>query len=501
MNSMMPYIFIVGMIISAAIAFFALQIIRRLYFKLKEKEVALAEAAGGAEGIKRQLEELEVLKKEYNQALEVSVRSASEKAETVRQLELVLEERNVAREAMREAEKRAYEAEKQADLVQQKMDDMLLRMQDWEKQREESIQSARAAIFKAGSEMSTKLLEDHKREAESAKKQQEEKIQTTTAKLMEQFTEVTKAVHSLKDISHNNRTQMDVVMRTLSNPGGAGRMAEIGLENSLKNLGLEVGRDFIMQYHIAGETSGLRPDAVVFLPQDMVMVIDSKASKFILELAESSDDMEAEILSKLSKSMNEHLRALSAKDYRSAILQSFKEAGKGDKIGYVFNVMYLPSESVIEKIRRADVEFDRKIERAGIILAGPASLTGLFSLAKMQIAAAKQADNEKHITEVVAELMESVATAFAYADKIGMGLKTTTEHFEKFARSVNSRMLPRMQKLSALGVTPARGKNIPVPLATYDIRRIDGTINVDINNVELEEEGEAVKLRLAAGGS
>ena len=75
-------------------------------------------------------------------------------------------------------------------------------------------------------------------------------------------------------------------MRALTNPGGAGQMSEIGLENALKNLGLERGRDYVIQPHVTGEEgSALRPDAMVFLPNDMVMVIDSKASKHIIDLA------------------------------------------------------------------------------------------------------------------------------------------------------------------------------------------------------------------------
>lgn len=472
----------VALLIACGIALFSMHLLRKLYAKLKAFEVSAASNDSVITSLRLQSEELDALRKDHMRLLEERSAAVTERAEAMRQIDVLYEERRVAREDREDALDRAAEAEKLLELAEQRMRDLQRRMDDWEAHRKEFIKLSEAAVLEAGSKMSSKLLEDHKREAEAVKKQQEEQVKHTTEKLLEQFNDVTKAVHTLKDISSHNSSRMETVMRTLSNPGGAGKMAEIGLENSLKNLGLEAGRDFIMQYHIAGEAArgGLRPDAVIFLPQDMVMVIDSKASKFLLELAESQDDQEeALVMEKLRRSMNEHLRALTARDYKAAILQQYREAGRSGHIGHVFNVMYLPSESAIEKIRTADPQFDEKVEKADIILAGPASLTGLFSLAKMNIAAARQAENEAIIINTVKDLMESVAISFSHVDKVGANIKSTVEHFERFARSVNARVLPKMQRIQQLGVQPAHNREIPKPLATYDIRRIEETVMIE----------------------
>jgi len=227
----------------------------------------------------------------------------------------------------------------------------------------------------------------------------------------------------------------------------------------------------------------------------MVMVIDSKASKFILELAQAQNEQEeSDVLEKLRRSMNEHLRALTARDYKAAILQQYKEAGRSGTIGHVFNVMYLPSESAIEKIRSADPQFDEKVEKADIILAGPASLTGLFSLAKMNIAAARQAENEEKIISTVKDLMESIAIAFSHVDRVGTNIKSTVEHFERFARSVNSRVLPKMQRIQQLGVQPAHNREVPKPFATYDIRRIEETVTIEADAPNELQRNEALSL-------
>lgn len=378
-----------------------------------------------------------------------------------------------------------FEAEKQAELARQRLADVELRMKDWETQREETLKASKAAIFEVGGQLSSKLLEDHKREQEIIKKEQEERIKQTNARLLEQFDTVTKSVAALGEQTQTIQQQSSAVIRALTNPTGAGQLAEIGLENSLKNMGLEAGRDFITQYALAdAETGGrLRPDAVIFLPQDMVLVIDSKASKHLLELGEAEGEQAvAEARERLRRTMAKHLQDLTSKDYASAVQEQRQRAGIGTKVQTMLNVMYLPSESAIQHLREADRDFLARAEKAGIILAGPASLHGLFSLAKLQIASARQADNHQHIIASVSNLLEGVAVMLSHADNIGAGLQKAAESFNKMASSVNQRVLARMQRLVDLGVTPAKNKALPKRLVTYDLRRMD-----DVNVVEQED--------------
>ena len=407
------------------------------------------------------------------------------------------DERKALREQLDAATASRFKAEKETELMKQRLDDHDLRIKDWQMQREESMQAAKAAILEAGGQMSSKLLEDHKREQETNKKDQEERIKQTTASLLEQVSLITQSVASLKDQTHSTTNKMDTVWRALTSPTGAGQLAEVGLENTLKNLGLEPGRDFMMQYSMTDQDSGsrLRPDAVLFLPQDVVIVVDSKASKFVIELAEAHGGDPAQARENLKRTMTTHLRDLSSKDYTTAVLNSFKSSGHGSKIRMLLNVMYLPSEAALDQLKAADPEFLAKSEKAGIILAGPASLHGLFSLAKMHIAAAKQAENADVIIAGIEGLMESTATVLSHADKIGSGIKTAAEAFNKMASSANQRLLPRMKKLVAMGVKTPKGKPLPPPIMTYDVRRMDDAMLLE----QEEPESETPALEHKAG--
>lgn len=358
-------------------------------------------------------------------------------------------------------------------------------------QRAESLKAAKASILEAGGQLSSKLLEDHKREAEAAKKDNETMMRKASEALLEQVMNVTKTVAELKGQSSETSEKMATVWRALTTPAGAGYLAEVGLENSLKNLGLEAGRDYVMQYTMSSEDSGaLRPDAVIFLPQDMVMVIDSKASKFLLEIAQAQENGdESEALASLKKTMNEHLKALISRNYSAAIQAAYKESGRSEKLRTVLNVMYLPSDNAVTHIKRADSEFIQKTEKAGIILAGPASLSGLLSLARLNIGMARQAANQDAIIGCVQDLMDNVITVLNYAEKMGRGLKSAADNFDQFARSVNKRLLPKVRQLASLGVKPAKNKELPGRITSYEVRLSDDMLTIEGESETVEEVG------------
>lgn len=396
-----------------------------------------------------------------------------------------------------------FEAEKQVELERQKYALKEAQIQDWETQKTESVNLAKAAILEAGGQMSSKLLEDHKREQEAAQKQQEEKMRETNAALLEQFNQVTQTVAALREQTQATQAQSNAVWRALANPTGAGQLAEIGLENSLRNMGLEIGRDFIMQYNLSDKETGgrLRPDAILFLPQEVVIVVDSKASKHLLELGEAREPAQvAEARERLKRTMAKHLQDLSSKDYAGVVQEQYRAMGQTGKVQTMLNVMYLPSESALQHLREADGEFHTRAEKAGIILAGPASLHGLFSLAKLQIASARQADNHTHIITAVEGLLDSTATMVGYADNIGTHLRKAADAFNSMAKSVNQRVLPRMKKLSALGVALPKNKALPAPIMTYDLRRADDVF-LELEATDAMEKAPETLLALAEKAS
>src|SRR3984893_3109730 len=277
------------------------------------------------------------------------------------------------------------------------------RLADFELLKQESLQATKAALLETGQQLSSKLLDDNKRESAEAKKEAEERARQAGADLVKQVGELAKTVQQLSGQVQQKGERLDTLWRTLSSPGGAGQLAEIGLANTLQSFGLEHGRDFLLQHTTQDEETGrrLRPDAVVFLPGNSVLVIDCKASKFLVEIARAeATPQEEEAYRNLARSMNQHLRALAEKDYKGAILAAWRQSGRFEDIARIFSVMYLPNEAVLEKLYRADAEFMRKAQEKEIIAAGPAGLYCVISIASTEINILRQVDNQKRIVEM-----------------------------------------------------------------------------------------------------
>ncbi len=428
--------------------------------RLAEAERQLAERVAEAGPLRQRLE----------QAL--AGQAGAEARQAALEAELAKAQQAMAQaQAERDNEaRRRVEAERHAALAQQKL-------VDFEQLSAQMTEAAKAATLESSKLLAGQLLESHKREAEAAKQQQEAQrqqqeasIKQTTEALYQRFEQVTGSVAALGAQVTQTQITTETIRRAISHPGGAGRMAEIGLENLLKSFGLEPGMDFIVQYHAAGdgERGALRPDAVVFLPGDAALVIDSKASKTLLDHAEAESEAEAEAaLARLGQRMNQHLRALSAKDYGKAVLDSYKSLGRGGTLSRCIIAMALPNEAAVEKLRQADPALERLAAEKDIVIAGPSALAAIIAMARMNIHAGRQSENQEKIATAMRDFLDSLATALAAAEKSAKGLATAAEQFDAFTRSVNRRLLPRARTLIALGV--GAKKSLPQALPSFEV--------------------------------
>ena len=359
------------------------------------------------------------------------------------------------------------------------------RSTDYERLKQEMLDATKAAVLEPAQSLSSKLLDDYKRENAEAKKESEARLKELAQPLVEHATKLNQAVAALHGQIQDKGRTLDTVMRALSSPGGAGQIAEVGLANTLKSFGLEEGRDYVLQFQAPGEASGqrLRPDAVVFLPGDTVLVIDCKASKAVLEIAEAeSEAAEAAAYTRLATTMNQHLRALASKDYQSAVLAAFRDAGRAGAIDRMLSVMYLPSEITLDKLCRADRDFRRKAQDLNIIPAGPGTLHAIVSFAASDIRRQRQAENQARIVETAGVLLDRVRIALEAAVRVGKGIEAAASSFAEFANSVNRRLLPQASKLGKLGVqTP---KSLPPSVPAYEVRRLEDAIDGEAEEIE-----------------
>ena len=348
-----------------------------------------------------------------------------------------------------------------------------------EKVQKEAFASAKSAMHELGGTLSKQLLELHKQESKEVRETSEQKIHNTSQKFHSEFERLVQMISSLNQEVGNSKSTVELIKQSLLSPSGAGQLAEITLENILKSSGLKVGVDFMMQHTISGGAEQkLRPDAVVFLPGGNLMVVDAKASKFLVD-AEGVDNDQ-----KLVKAMNMHLKSLASKDYVENIITSYNLSGK--EVQHVMMLMFLPTEYAVDKVTGVDMDFISKSWASNIFPVGPSGLMNMLSFARFQINDNIRTENHKLIVEEMRKILSSISVLTDYSQKMGNSVQSLVNNYDKFSASFNRNFLPKVRTIQKLGIDMPNKTNLN-SLTRYQLVSSKAEL-IDVEAIELDEE-------------
>lgn len=401
---------------------------------------------------------------------------------------------NELRNQYNEAIEAKFMARQSEALALQKCETIKQQMESWEQHKLQSIENAKAAIFDVGNKLSNQLISEHKRESDLHNAESQKKFKETTEGLYKDFSALSAVIAGLKEQVNDSKTSTDMVYQALLAPNTVGSLAEITLENILKSSNLLANIDYQMQYSITDQDNNkLRPDAVIFLPADNILVIDSKASKFFLELGQAkSKEEETVIKQKLKNTMRNHLKSLSSKDYRLAIGNHLQNK----KIKHISTLMFLPTESAIEKLQDIDKELINDAWKNNIFPVGPIGLVNILSHAKFQISEELKNENYHVIINEVSSLLYNITNLSVYAKKLGSSMYNSIGFFDKFAASFNSNIISKAKRIEKLGVGVKSNKQIPDMIDRFQVVQgnkmtmIENEVigNEEKNDLEVKEE-------------
>lgn len=354
--------------------------------------------------------------------------------------------------------------------------------------------AARASVMAVGQELSSKLLADHKREADAVKQSLNQKAEEEQQKFFKQFGELSKSVAAIGEVSRQTQDKADTLWRTMAAPASTGKLTEVSLENLLLNLGLQKGIDFDLQASFTNdEGNRFRPDGILYLPYDRLMIIDCKASKFELELAAAKDEHEKKIaLERFRKSMHDHITALAQKNYTATVIENYRRQHGRVPHSQIINVMYIASDTAVARLDDIDPTFREKMQKYGIIAVGPSGLQGVCGIASQQIAEMKRDENREKIITEIQRILGGLSTNLGHLDNVGKALKSAATHYSKFTRSYNSTLSPRIRNVQALGIALEGGKELPAKLTSYEMHEtsqyIEGESEEDTTVTSLEDK-------------
>lgn len=228
------------------------------------------------------------------------------------------------------------------------------------------------------------------------------------------------------------------------NQNSKGEFGEDWLEQIFKFANLQENIHYTKQY----SSGSVKPDFVVYLPDDKHIVIDSKVIlKNFIEYRQSDND---ETLKKaFLTDLNNCITILSKKNYEE--IEGLTQPG--------FIIMYIPIESCINLIY-TDFDFRKIIETANsrnIIIAGTSSLLVTLRLVNQLWASQMQYDNVQNIITVGQNLYNNIAThaqnLLNIKQAIEKSLLSINTELNRFTARNNGSIFKEAEKLRQYGIT------------------------------------------------
>jgi DNA recombination protein RmuC len=287
-------------------------------------------------------------------------------------------------------------------------------------------------------------------------KSYEEQVSALEAKRVDAFGQLAGLIDAMRAGQEQVRAEAARLGNSLRNaPKARGRWGEQQLRNVLEQCGLAEHTDFVTEHSIETEDGRLRPDAVVNIPGQKKLVIDAKVSlNAYQEAFEAQDDMQRETaLAQHCASMRNHVQQLGAKSYQS----QFEEAPD-----YV--VMFVPGEHFVAAALEKDPELWDFAFRSRVLLATP---TNLVAIARTVAQVWRQdglAREAREIGRMGGELYDRLAVAAEHMKRVGNGLSSAVDNYNKFVGSFERNVLSAGRRLRDKHIEIGKREIEEVPL-------------------------------------
>jgi len=246
-----------------------------------------------------------------------------------------------------------------------------------------------------------------------------------------------------KQIDSLNQTT-SALQSALKSSSARGAWGEQQLRNVIELAGMLPYCDFLEQTTVTSNDKTQRPDAVIKLPNDGCVVIDSKTPlDAYLRAQETSDaTLHQQLLNEHAKALAGHAKVLADKKY----FQQFDRTPE-------YTIMFIPGESFLADALRADGSLLEVAMRSRVLIASPVNLLALLLAVAKGWQAFQIAENAEKIAAIGRDLYERVDTVLESVEKTGRGLETAISAYNRMVGSIEGRMLSTLRKFKDVGVT------------------------------------------------
>jgi DNA recombination protein RmuC len=244
------------------------------------------------------------------------------------------------------------------------------------------------------------------------------------------------------------RAETGNLVSALKRPSTRGSWGEIQLRNVIEMAGMIEHCDFLEQSTIRSEEgAALRPDVLVKLPGEKVIVVDSKVplDAYLAHLEAQSDaEREAE-MARHARQTRDHISKLASKGYQNQFDTT------PDLV-----VMFVPSEGIYHAALAEDPGLIEYGVHQQVLMATPTTLIGLLRAVHYGWRQELIAESAREIAESARELHRRLARFVEPLAKAGRQLGSAVSAYNEAVGSFDSRVVPQLRRIEEAGAKSER---------------------------------------------
>ena len=295
----------------------------------------------------------------------------------------------------------------------------------------------------------------------------------------------TKIVEQIINLEKNNKIieqeAKNLVEALTKNQNTKGSFGENLLDTILQSCGMQEGTHYSKQFVTKAtnlkddELHTIRPDVVVYLPNNRHLIIDSKVTlTSYLEFIQDNSK-----LNEFKSEVKKRITDLANKNYQ----------GAGDLFQPDFVLMYMPVESSVN-ILYEDLDLINQAYKSNVIIVGSASLLTTIRLVNQLLAQQKQVESVQQIVtagsnlyDTFVQFCDDLVELQKKMNDVSAKFTTTINRFKRNSKNKPS-LFSQVNALKEYGITSL--KEIPSDLLEETEEYTEETLLIEDKSEELD---------------